>query len=241
MRKFVFAFSIICLLLMAGCGNDQTSSKAEGHEGTAGGGTEENTNQQVEIKDLEVVEYGYERDADGYLQVAGVFKNPNKEHTAKSAHINWTITGDNGVVIAEPSTVRTIRPGETVVMSFPAIQHQDFEEIKVGLEVKEENWIIEEAPLASSSDIALTDLVVEKNFYGAYVVNGYIENKSEYDISSVDVGMIFKKDGKIVGGAFREIYSPLKAGQKYDFNMASSIAFPEMDDYEIFLYNIEVK
>lgn len=241
MRKFIFALSLISLLLMAGCGNDKSSSKAEGHVGTAGGNTDENTKQEVEIKDLEVVEYGYERDADGYLQVAGVFKNPNKEHTAKSAHINWTITGENGVVIAEPSTVRTIRPGETVVMSYPAIQHEDFEEIKVELEVKEGNWIIEEAPLATFSDISLTDLEVEKDFYGAYVVKGYIENKSEYDITSVDVGIVFKKDGKIVGGASREILSPMKAGQKYDFTMASSIAFPEMDDYEIFLYNIEVK
>ncbi|MBB4826486.1 hypothetical protein HNO89_003746 [Sporosarcina luteola] len=242
MRKFVLALGFMSfVMMMTACGSDKPKNEAAGNDGSQEENNEDSMQQQVEIKDLEVIEYGYERDTDGYLQVAGIFKNPNEEHTAKSAHINWTITGENDVVIAEPASVKTIRPGETVVMSFPAIQHEEFQDITVELEVKEDDWLIEEAPLVTASDISLTDITVEKDFYEAYVITGFIENTSEHDIASVDVGIVFKKDGKIVGGSTSELYSPMKAGHKYEFKRASSIAFPEMDDYEIYFYNIEVQ
>lgn len=233
MRKVIYKLSIVCMMMMmAACGNSKANDDVSKNEVE---------NEEIkEIKDLEVVEYGYERDADGYLQVAGVVKNPNSEHTAEFAQINWTIVDDNGVVISEPKSVKTIRPGETIVINFPAIQHQEFAEISIELKVDEENWIIEEKPGVTSSDLSLTKLTVEKNFYNAYVVSGFIENTSEFDISSVSVGIVFKKDGKIVGGTTKKIPSPLSAGKKYDFNLASSIAFPEMDDYEIYIYDVEI-
>ncbi|GAB0171179.1 hypothetical protein LSPCS325_46160 [Lysinibacillus sp. CTST325] len=240
MRKVIYVLSFVYIvIMMAACENSKTSdsvSKNEVHNERSN----EDVSQQIEIKDLEVVEYGYERDSDGYLQVAGVFKNPNSEHTAQYSNIKWTITDDNGVVISEPKSVKTIRPGETVVMNFPAIQHQDFADISVELEVKDKDWIIEEKPVVTSSDISLTNLTVERSVLKSYEVSGFIENTSEVDISSVDVGIVFKKDGKIVGGSNKTL-SSLNAGKKYDFIIPSSIAFPEMDDYEVYIYNIEVR
>ncbi|MGG3801199.1 hypothetical protein [Metabacillus fastidiosus] len=236
MRKVIYTLSFVCILIMmSACGNSKTNSNVSENPVE-----NEEVSQQLEIKDLEMVEYGYERDSNGYLQVAAVIKNPNSEHTAKSAHVNWTIVDDNGVVISEPKTVETIRPDETIVVSFPAIQHEEFAEISVELEVKEENWIIEEKPVVTLSDISLSELKVEKDFYKAYVVSGFIENKSEFDVSSYGVGIVFKKNGKIVGGSSTDIHLPLSAGKKYDFKQASSMSFPEMDDYEIYIYNIEI-
>jgi len=236
MRKvsYVLGFILLTVTLTA-CGKNEFED-----DGSTGRATNSEVSQQVEIKNLELVEYGYERDLDGYLRVAAVIKNPNSEYTAKFAKIQWTFLDDKGVVISEPGSTVTIGAGETIVESFPAVRNEEFAEVNVELEVKDEDWIIEEVPKVKPSDISLSELKVERGeILGSYTIKGFIENTSDFDISSVDVGVIFKKDGKIVGGTSKKTYKPMSAELKYDFEIGTSIGFPEMDEYDVYIYNIE--
>ena len=232
--SYILGFIYVAVILTA-CGRNEFED-----DGSTGQATNSEVSEQVIIKDLEMVEYGYKRDLDGYLQVAAVIKNPNSKYTAKSVRIQWTFLDDKGVVISEPGRNVTIGAGETIVESFPAVRNEEFAEVSVELEVKDENWIIEEEPKVKSSDISLSELKVEREkTLGSYTIKGFIENTSEFDISSVVVGVVFKKDGKIVGGTSKETYIPMSAGQKYDFEIGTGMGFPEMDNYDVYIYSVE--
>lgn len=189
---------------------------------------------------LELVDSGWyistQSDDIVYVDFCGMIYNPNKEIIAEYPKITVTAKDGDGSILATAEHVGSIvMPGDTIILcySFSMPLSGLTDDMKIIFDVDCKGWAksVTDHPPVRTTDFVITN-VTERNGKKHSFVTGEITNNYSEDIDSVNLSMVFKKDGKIVymDNIFPE---DLKSGKAKAFEFERYREWPEHDTIDI--------
>ena len=228
MKKFiVLLLSLTMLLAFTACGG----SGGESESSDAG---ESGTVEEEKAVDVEITESGYSVGDDGYLTYGVVFHNPSEKDAYEFHKVIITAYDENGDVLAtEEQVMNKIQPGETQAFSsIVDCNGQTPDKVEFTPESGDRIEPSDDAIKSSDLEISGTNERVDE---WDTAITGKVKNNSASDTDSVGVIVLFKNEGKIVGGNLTYIDN-LNAGQEKAFEI-SGYDVPEHDAYEVSAIN----
>lgn len=222
----------------------ENSAEGSGHAGEdsaipSGSANIGNSSGSIE-QPLELVDSGWyissQSDDIVYVDFCGMIYNPNKEIIAEFPKITATAkSGDGSILATDKQTGSIVMPGDTIILchmfSMPVSGLTD--DMQIIFDVDCSEWVKSASfhPPVRTTDFVITN-VTERNGKKHSFVTGEITNNYSEDIDSVNLSMVFKKDGKIVymDNIFPE---DLKSGKAKAFEFEWYREWPEHDTIDI--------
>ncbi len=216
----IMAFTLSVMLVFAGCGGGSEPSES-GESGSA---------EPEKTVDVEITESGYSVDEDGYLTYGVVFHNPSEKDAYEFHKVIITAYDENGDVLAnEEQVMNRIQPGETQAFS-SVVDCNGQKPDKVEFTPESGDRIDPSDDAIKSSDLEISGTNERTDDWDT-AITGKVKNNSSSDTDSVGVIVLFRNEGKIVGGNLTYIDN-LSAGQEKAFDI-SGYEVPEHDSYEV--------
>lgn len=250
MKRFLAAMFAIALLLtvLCACGNSTaTEEKGEKDEESATGfishnrkdAEDEEEKEDESAGQLEIVDSGYtvmepDSDADIYLTYAVTIKNTHRKLAAQFPEIS--ITGrkeDGSILFSEEETLNIILPGDTVSYADDFIDCRGEKPASVEIKVEGADFVKPDmayADTVESSSFKIENLSVFADDYEVSVT-GEITNNSDVDFDTVEVTVILKNQGKIVGG-YSGYVDNLSAHKQTVFDLSSFWSASELPAHD---------
>ena len=162
-------------------------------------------------------------------------KNPNKDKAVKSGKINYVIrNSDNKILTSTVIYLPAIAADDTVEISGSVILSASENPASAEYKIEYNNYGIvdqETAKVVKSSELVVSNTYRVKS--GAYAhFTGEVTNKSNQDLTSVKVMLLYRKDGRIYGGD-NWLVGTLAAGETKAFDMVTLFELSEYDSYTI--------
>ena len=198
-----------------------------------------------ETQDIALADSGYAIEAMGsgtsLIYYAVEIENPNEYNTILSPNIEITVLDANGRVLTKQHrALFAVAPGNTLCYG-DAISCPKGRPDSVEIAVKNNDYDFTAFPgdgVHAMKDFEVSD-VSEDHSGNKTQFSGTITNTSGEDANGVIASVVFKKDGKIVGGATGEIGS-IAAGESISFNIAAKSGFSDYDSYDVYVTQEEV-
>lgn len=192
-----------------------------------------------EFSQVEVVDSGYTATKAGNYTVisfASIIKNPNDSHAIRFPAIYVTArSDDNKVLTTQSFNLMWIAAGDTITYG-NTVSYEG--ELPASVEITAENnddafYYVEQngSDIIYSEDLVISNISENKGSYST-TYTGEITNNSEYDKGVIEISIIYKKGGKLIGGESTHI-SNLNAGQTKPFEKGILSPPENYDSYEI--------
>ncbi len=162
-------------------------------------------------------------------------KNPNKDKAVKNSKINYVIrNSDNKILTSTVIYLPAIAADDTVEISGSVIVSASENPASAEYKIEYNKYGIvdqETAKVVKSSELVVSNPYRVKS--GAYAhFTGEVTNKSDQDLTSVKVMLLYRKDGRIYGGD-SWLVGTLAAGETKAFDMITLFELSEYDSYTI--------
>lgn len=162
-------------------------------------------------------------------------KNPNKDKAVKSGKINYVIrNSDNKILTSTVIYLPAIAADDTVEISGSVILSASENPASAEYKIEYNKYGIvdqETAKVVKSSELVVSNTYRVKS--GAYAhFTGEVTNKSNQDLTSVKVMLLYHKDGRIYGGD-SWLVGTLAAGETKAFDMVTLYELSKYDSYTI--------
>lgn len=192
-----------------------------------------------EFSQVEVVDSGYTATKVGNYTVisfASIIKNPNNSHAIRFPAIYVTArSDDNKVLTTQSFNLMWIAAGDTITYG-NTVSYEG--ELPASVEITAENndnafYYVEQngSDIIYSEDLVISNISENKGSYST-TYTGEITNNSEYDKGVIEISIIYKKGGQLIGGESTHI-SNLNAGQTKPFEKGILSPPENYDSYEI--------
>ncbi len=168
----------------------------------------------------------------GYISYGVEVYNSSEYYLASFPKVKCTGRDEDGkILFSYDELVDYVYPKETIFVGTTFNVDEKPATIEITVEVSKNNWESTKGATYPKNNTQIVSNVSEQKDDNLVIYNGEIENTSDTDLSNDILTVIFKKDGKIVGG--NNTYSDnLDAGQKSIFTIYASTP-PVYDTYEV--------
>ena len=189
---------------------------------------------------LKVTEAGYQVTESKYANGVIVVQNDNKKRAYENAEVKVTAYDTDDKVLSTSSAyIVSIQPGEKQAYYY-TIDTNDETISRIEYKVKAKETVSPDNKRAKSSDfefIGTNERIDEE--YGDSSITGTLKNNSKQDVEFLELTVVFKKDGNVVGG-YTTYADDLEAGDETSFEINAYDA-PEHDAYELYAVNHDYK
>lgn len=225
MKKILSLLLVLGLCFgLTGCGGDSEEEPPKDEKQPT---EEKDTNLPLEISDS-----GYSID-DQYLVYGVAVKNPNKKQSIQFP--KYTVTAyaeDNSIISTGDQTLNLIGPGETVYWA-GQLDCKGKIPAKVDFVAKngKDDYISKES--LNEYLVVENSSKIDSDYYTSFT--GQVRNNHKKDIDQAAVIIIYKSEGKIVGGEYSFV-DDIAPEQTVPFEISS---YKEItyDSFEIFAYD----
>lgn len=228
-KKISIVLIIMIVLLITGCNN---TNKTDGNtKSVSNKSSVTATKNELVIRDSG---WTYiENDLSNTLSYGVVINNPKGNDLAEFPKIKVVgRNNDDKILFSYDETLDYIYPGETLYYgnSYVGIDERP-DKIEINVNVGKNDWEkVKSVSYPKNTDFVVSNVSEFKEDERYLKFTGEIENKSSTDIYAALIVVIFKKDGKIVGG-YNTYSNELNKSQKDSFEMYIS-DYPQYDEYE---------
>lgn len=194
-----------------------------------------------ETKNIEVVNTGYSVENVGagnsLVYYAVEMRNPNKYNAIISPNIEVTVRDSDGRILTKQNrSLFAVAPEDTINFG-DAINCPKGSPDKVEINVKNNDYdfkTFEGSGIHSVKDFKVSDVKEDTSSGDQVYYTGKLKNTSDDDLGGVVATVVFKKEGKIVGGVTGQI-GTVVAGDTTTFNIAAKSGFSDYDSYDVYV------
>lgn len=198
-----------------------------GHSGRAQDG------EQIELKDSG---YSFYQSGNTVLvYYAAEIYNPNEKYAIEYPSIVVTVKSDDGKILTtDEATFRGIAAQDTVVYgNYLTYEGEPGTQVDISVKNGKDDYMYQEgSDIIRQDQLAITN-VSENINSNTRSYTGEITNNSTVDLDFGGVDIIFKKDGKLVGGYTSPVME-IASGQTLPFEVENYSGFSDYDLYEIY-------
>ena len=218
---------VICIVSLAG----KNGTGDEPTNVVSGEATQEDSSEKkLQIKDSgwTYVKSSY----GGYISYGVEIYNPNGQYLAGFPTIKYTGKDENGTILfTYDDLVDYIYPKETIYHGSTFNVDEKPATLEITIEAPSKKWENAKSANYPKNNTQIVSNISERKDNDMRIYNGEIENTSDTNLDNDIIVVIFRKDGKIVGGSYT--YSDgLDAGQKSTFTIYTDHV-PDYDKYEV--------
>ncbi|MBQ9171885.1 hypothetical protein IJ162_02135 [Candidatus Saccharibacteria bacterium] len=193
------------------------------------------SSQDFQAKTLKIKQSGWsyiKSDNRGYISYGVELFNLDNSYMASFPKIVCTGKDSEGkILFSYDEIVDFIYPRETIFVGDTFNVDEKPDTIELSVEIANRNWETPKSTIYPKNNSQIVSNVAERKGDFSTMYTGEVENTSDADISNDVITVIFKKDGKIVGGG-NGYSDSLNAGQKSTFTI-DIYAMPNHDTYEL--------
>lgn len=200
-----------------------------------------NTEEHLQV---EVIDSGYTAIKDGdytIISFAASLKNPNAEYAIRQPAIQITVRGeDNEILKTNTYNLGWIAAGDTITYADDLLVYEGNLPSNVEIIGKNDDDDFYYVKQKGTDIIYTTDLVISNlsenkgKFSTTYTAE--ITNNSEFEKDIVTACVVYRKDGKLVGGSRTNI-SNLKPGVTEPFEIYINTIIENYDSYEMYAFS----
>lgn len=226
MKKILSLLLVLMMCVsLVGCGgsdkeNDNTDNKDE-------------ASTKEEKLDLEIVDSGFSMD-DEYLCYGVNLYNPNKSYYIELPTYTVTAYSDDGKIITtEDQGLNCISPNENIYWC-GKLDCKGQTPVKVEFKTKNDKDNYTKNKKNINSLLTIDNVSENKDDYET-AYTGIVKNGNNKKIDSVAIILIFKKEGKIVGGEYSFAEDVDASGEcPFEISTYNDIDY---DSYDLYAYN----
>ena len=161
--------------------------------------------------------------------------NPNEKYAIEYPSIVVTVKSDDGKILTtDEATFRGIAAQDTVVYgNYLTYEGEPGTQVDISVKNGKDDYMYQEgSDIIRQDQLAITN-VSENINNNTRSYTGEITNNSTVDLDFGGVDIIFKKDGKLVGGYTSPVME-IASGQTLPFEVENYSGFSDYDLYEIY-------
>lgn len=187
---------------------------------------------------IEIVDSGYsvkKREHSEYANIYYAVKilNPNKEYAVRYPKLRITARSADGAILTTyEQRIRLIEAGETISFTCDVLYEGKLaDSVEIGLCDEGTYFQQSGSNLATQDQFVISNVSVNESDYNRRFT-GEVTNNSDVDLKAVFVAVIFKNNGKLIGGA-RGFVHNIKSGETLPFEVSDDSDI-EYDSYEMY-------
>lgn len=210
--------------------NKSANSETANHE-------ESTTSNDQDKQQIELLDSGYSIDTSGsyvVINYAVKIKNPNKDYAVEFPSIRITARAADGTILKTDERVLSFMDADEIILYAGETLYEGKKPNSVDISVSNPDYGFrpKDEKKASQAQFSISNVSVNKGSYDR-TFTGEITNNSSEDLMSAAVIVIFKRGGKMIGGATSYV-DTLKSGATIPFEVRDRRSSIEYDDYEIY-------
>lgn len=198
---------------------------------------EKKSDQTTEPQKIFLVDSGwctYRKGEYAHVPFAVQIKNPNANLAAKYPTVTVTAKSSDGKILStEERVLNSIAADDTILYGSEILyEGEEPSTVEISVSNKESNFTRQDdSRFVRQNSFVITNISENPGMFKNYT--GEITNNSSVDFSIVAVTMIYRKDGKIIGGGV-EYVSDLSAGETKAFKLSADSEMTQYDSCEFY-------